>query len=213
MYQIVLTENRKKIKVLYNYTREHDANYRFDRIKSENVVFPKNKVYRDKKLTKVNYEVLLLKKREEGDEDPKIRNKYGKLIEETVDDENWVIVSKLDYNIEEQFNVTGANRKLNAKEIMEHIVKLNLKESNPKQVVIINNKVVVEGLSLFMITCKDVEEAIRLYNYMRTYCFENNVGNVIFFGSVDKKGVKVWYKKIHERTGVSYNRLYRKSSR
>jgi hypothetical protein len=44
MYQIVLTENRKKLKVLYNYTREHDAIYRFERIKSESVVFPKKQV-------------------------------------------------------------------------------------------------------------------------------------------------------------------------
>jgi hypothetical protein len=213
MYQIVLTENRKKLKVLYTYSREHDVIYRFERIKSESVVFPKKKVYRDKKLIEVDYEVLLLKRREDGDEDRKVRNKYGKLVEENVDDKDWVIVDKLDYNIEEQFNVTGANRKLTAKEIIEHILKLNLKENNPKQVVIINNKVVVEGLSLFMITCKDVDEAIRLYNYMRSYCFDKNIGNIIFFGSVDKKGAKVWYKKIHERTGVSYNRLYRKSSR
>ena len=77
----------------------------------------------------------------------------------------------------------------------------------------VNNKIVVEGIALHMVTCKNVVEAIRLYNYMRTYCFDNNIGHVIFFGSVEKSGRKPWYKKIHERTGVSYNRLYRKSSR
>ena len=213
MYQIVLTENRKKIKVLYTYTREHDALYRFGRIRSEEVIFPKKSVYRDKKLIDVEYEVLLLKRRVDGAEDRKVRNKYGKLVEESVDDTDWVIVDKLDYNIEEQFNITGANRKLNAKEIIDHVLKLNLKENNPKQVVIVNNKIVIEGLSLYMVTCKNIDEAIRLYNYMRTYCYERNIGNIIFFGSVDKKDRKIWYKKIHERTGVSYNRLYRKSSR
>jgi hypothetical protein len=213
MYQIVLTENRKKLKVLYNYTREHDAIYRFERIKSEKVVFPKKHVYREKRLTEVDYEVLLLKRRQDGDEDRQVRNKYGKLVDENVDDKEWVIVDKLNYNIEEQFNVTGANRKLTAKEVIDHVLKLNLKENNPKQVVIINNKVVIEGLTLFMVTCKNVDEAVRLYNYMRTYCFDKNIGSVIFFGSVEKKARKVWYKKIHERTGVTYNRLYRKSSR
>lgn len=213
MYQIVLTENRKKIKVLYTYTREYDANYRFDRLKSEKVYFPKKQVYRDKKLTEVFYEILMLKKREEGDEDRKIRTDYGKLVEETVDDKDWVIVGKIDHEIEEQFNVTSANRKLSANEIINHVLKLNLQENNPKQVVIINNKIVIEGLSLHMITCKDVAEAIRLYNYMRVYCLENGMGSILFFGTIDKSDRKVWYKKIHERTGVSYNRLYRKSSR
>lgn len=213
MYQIVLTENRKKVKVLYTYTREHDVIYRFERIKSENVIFPKKFVYRDKKLTEVSYEVLLLKRRVEGDEDRKVRNRYGKLVEENVDDKDWVIIDKLDYSIEEQFNVTGANRKLTAKEIIDHVIKLNLKEDNSKQVVMINNKVVIEGTSLYMITCKNLDEAIRLYNYMRVYCHENKIGNVLFFGTVEKPGRKVWYKKIHELTGVSYNRLYRKSSR
>jgi hypothetical protein len=213
MYQIVLTENRKKIKVLYNYSRGYDATYRFDRIKSENVSFPKKFVYKDKKLTSVVYEVLLLKKREENDKDRVIRNKYGKFVDESVDDKDWVIVDKIDYLIEEQFNVTGANRKLTAKEIIDHVLKMNLKDNNPKQVVMVNNKVVVEGLSLHMVTCKNNDEAIRLYNYMRSYCFDNNIGNIIFFGTVEKSGRKVWYKKIHEVTGVSYNRLYRKSSR
>ena len=81
MYQIVLTENRKKLKVLYDYTREHDAVYRFERIKSEDVSFPKKFVYREKKLTEVEYEVLLLKKRVEGDEDIQVRNQYGKLVD------------------------------------------------------------------------------------------------------------------------------------
>lgn len=213
MYQIVLTENRKKLKVLYDYTREYDAVYRFERIKSENVLFPKKLIYREKELIEVEYEVLLLKKRVEGDEDRQIRNQYGKLVEESVDDKDWVIVDKLNYNIEEQFNVTGANRKLSAKEIIDHVLKLNLEESNPKQIVMVNNKIIVEGTALHMVTCKNVDEAIRLYNHMRIYCFENSVGHVIFFGTVEKIGRKSWYKKIHERTGVSYNRLYRKSSR
>ena len=35
MYQIVLTENRKKIKVLHTYSRDYDVNYRFEKLKSQ----------------------------------------------------------------------------------------------------------------------------------------------------------------------------------
>jgi hypothetical protein len=213
MYQIVLTENRVKIKVLHTYSREHDALYRFNKIGSSEAFMSKKTVYKDKKLIDVKYEVLLLKEYEEGDRNVSIKDKFGRNVTVETDDGNWTVLGKIDYEIEEQFNVTGANRKLNGKEILDHVLLNNLKDNNPKQVVILNNKVVIEGLSLFMVTCKNVREATRLYNKLRVHCFDNNVGNVIFFGTVPKPNKKLWYKKIHERTGVSYNRLYRSSSR
>ena len=36
---------------------------RFEKLKSQVIFFPKTKIYRDKKLVDVNYEILLLKKR------------------------------------------------------------------------------------------------------------------------------------------------------
>ena len=213
MYQIVLTENRKKIKVLYTYSRESDVNYRFEKLKSQVIFFPKTKIYRDKKLVDVNYEILLLKKRTEEDSNRIIKNEIGKFVEETVDDNEWVIVSTAPYLIEETFNISGANRKLTAKEIVDYVVLPNKQKKAPKQVLMINNKIVVEGLELYLITCKDIDETIRLYNKIRTYCFDNKVGDIIFFGSIPKENRKVWYKKIHERTGIGYNRLYRSNSR
>ena len=71
----------------------------------------------------------------------------------------------------------------------------------------------IEGIVLNMITCKNVDEAIRLYNYLRVSCFEEKITNVVFFGNIHKKDKSLWYKKINDVTGVSYNRLYRKISR
>lgn len=213
MYQIVLTENKVKIKVLHTYSREHDALYRFDKIESSNVFMPKQTVYKDKTLIDVSYEVLLLKEYEEGDQNVSIKDSYGRKIQIQTDDGDWTVMGKVDYDIEEQFNVTGANRKLNGREILDHVLLNNVTDKNPKQVVILNNKVVIEGLNIFMVTCKNVHEATRLYNKLRVHCYDNGVGHVVFFGSVPKPNKKLWYKKIHERTGTSYNRLYRSSSR
>lgn len=213
MYQIVLTENRKKIKVLHTYSRESDVNYRFEKLKSQGIFFPKTKIYRDKKLVDVNYEILLLKKRNEGDVNRTIKNELGKFVEETVDDNEWVIVNTSPYYMEEVFNVSGSNRKLTAKEVVDYVVLPNKQKKVPKQVLMINNKIVVEGLNLYLVTCKDIEETIRLYNKIRTYCYDNEIGDIIFFGSVPKENRKTWYKKIYERTGVDYNRLYRSNSR
>jgi hypothetical protein len=213
MYEIVLTENRVKIKVLHVYSREHDAMYRFNKIKTTKSFMPKKTVYKDKKLVDVKYEVLLLKKFEETDKNMVIKDDYGRVINIKTDDGDWTVMGKLDYDIDEQFNVTGANRKLNAKEILDNVLLNNLQESNMKQVVILNNKVVVEGYNLFMVTCKNVQESTRLYNILRVYCHDNSIIGVVFFGTVPKENKKVWYKKIHDRTGTSYNRLYRTSSR
>jgi len=213
MYQIVLCENRNKVKVLHTYSREYDVNYRFEKLKSQEGFFPKTKVYKDKKLVDVGYEILLLKKREENDQNRIIKNELGKFVEETVNDLDWVIMDAAPYLMEENFNVSGANRKLTAKEIIEYIVTSNQQKKAPKQILMLNNKIVIEGLELHVVTCKDIDETIRLYNKIRTHCFDKNIIDIIFFGSIPKENRKVWYKKIHERTGMGYNRLYRSNSR
>ena len=154
-----------------------------------------------------------MKKRVEGDESIIVRDNYGKLLEEFMEDPNWVVLGRSDYKVEEQFTVSGANRKLNANEIIKHVLLSKISEKNIKQILILNNKIVIEGLNLNLITCKNTNEAIRFYNKLRTYCFDNGIKDVVFFGSISKPYKKEWYKKIHEITGIGYNRLYRNSSR
>ena len=213
MYELVLCENNEKIKVLFTYQRRHDALYRFRVLSNEKISLEKQIIYKEKKLTKVKYKVLLFKKREEEDKSVIMRDEYGKLLENFMNDPNWVLLDYCDYGVEEYYSVTGANRKLSAKEILRHVLLNKISEKNTKQVLILNNKIVIEGLVLNMITCKNVDEAIRLYNYLRVNCFEDKIANVVFFGSVHKKDKSLWYRKIHDITGVGYNRLYRKISR
>ena len=213
MYEIVLYENNKRVKVLYTYQRRHDAIYRFGVLSKKHVSLEKKIIYKGKKLTEVKYDIFLMKNREEGDKSVVVRDEYGKLLEDIMNDPEKVVLDSSAYNIEEYFSVTGANRKLSANEILRNVLLNKLSEQNTKQVLILNNKIIIESLVLNMVTCKTVDEAIRLYNYLRIYCFENGVGNVIFFGSIQKQDKSLWYKKIHDFTGVGYNRLYRKISR
>jgi len=213
MFQIVLLENNKKIKVLHTYSRIYDANYRFNLLGHRKVSMPKKYIYKDKKLTETNYRILLLKKREENEKSITIRDDYGKILHDLMDDPNWVILSELNYQVDEQFSVTGANRKLNGDEIIKYVVLPKLSESNTKQILMLHNRVIVEGDSLNMITCKSDDESIRLYNFIRVYCFENKIKNIVFFGSIPKEDKNIWYKKIHKLTGISYNRLYRRMTR
>jgi hypothetical protein len=205
MYQIILTENKEKVKTLHTYSREYDALRRFDRIRKKTVVFPKTVTWKEQVLTPITYEVLLLKQKEEGE----THN-----VDATLNSDEWVIMDKVSFEEEEMFNVTGSNRKLSAKEILEHVILPRLSDDNPKQLIILNNKLVIEGLALNVVTCKDVSQTIRLYNFYREMFLESGNLNIMFSGIVEDKSMKKeWYKKIHERTGMSMNRLYRKSSR
>ena len=80
MFQIVLYENYKKIKVLHTYTRLYDANNRLKILNSKETYLPKKFIYRDKKLTEVNYKIFLFKRKEEGDKSILIRDNFGKII-------------------------------------------------------------------------------------------------------------------------------------
>lgn len=213
MFQIIITKNRKKIKVLHSYARKTDANNKFEKLKSQAVFFPKTKLYKDKKLEDVFYEILLIKKKEENDKNRIVKNEIGKFIEETSNNSEWSIINSAPYKMEETFNVTGANRKLTGKEILDNLVLNNKQKNNPKQLLILKNKIIIESLSIYVVTCKNKEQAIKLYNRIRTHCYDNKINNILFFGSIPKIDFKVWYKKLHDRLGIEYNRLYRTSSR
>lgn len=213
MFQIVLYENYKKVKVLHTYTRLYDANNRLKILNNKEPFLSKKFIYRDKKLTEVNYKVFLFKKKEEGDKSILIRDNFGKIITSLLENSEWVVIDEANYNIEEQFNVTGANRKLTAIEILNHVVLPKTSEKNTKQIFMLNNKLVIEGEHLNMVTCKNVDECVRLYNKIRKYCYDLKIKWILFFGSIQKVDRKLWYKKIHNLTGVGYNRLYRVSSR
>ena len=213
MYKLVLYENNDKLKVLYNYSRRKDATYRLKSLINKKVSLKKEVVYKNKELKDVSYRVLLTKKREEGDKSVIIRDGYGKILEKIMNDPKEVVVSVSDYEIEEQYSVAGANRKLSASEILNSVLLNKISEKNTKQVLMLNNKLIIDSLVINMVTCKDVSEVIRLYNYLRKLCWDKSIPNVVFFGEVHKQDKGLWYKRIHEQTGVSYNRLYRKISR
>jgi len=213
MYKLVLYENDNKLKVLYNYSRRKDATYRLKSLTSKKVSLKKEVVYKNKELKEVSYRILLTKKREEGDKSVIVRDGYGKILEKIMNDPNEVVISVSDYEIEEQYSVTGANRKLSASEILKNVLLNKISEKNTKQVLMLNNKLIIDSLVINMVTCKNVFEVIRLYNYLRKLCWDKSIPNVVFFGEVHKQDKGLWYKRIHEQTGVSYNRLYRKISR
>jgi hypothetical protein len=213
MFKIVLTENNRKISVLHIFKRERDANNKFQKLKSQAVLFPKTKSYKGKKLEDIRYEIVLLKKKEEIDENKFIKNELGKFVEMVTDDPEWVVVDFAVYNMEETFSVVNVNRKLTAKEIIDNLVIVRKEKKNPKQVLILKNKIIIESLELFLVICKNSEQALKLYNKIRLYCYDNKISDILFFGIVDKISSRVWYKTLHKRLKINYNRLYRSSSR
>jgi hypothetical protein len=215
MFQLILVENKKKIKTLYKSPNFDSIDIKFNEFKSEKVDFPKKFIYKtDKKvLIPTVYEILLIKPKNYSVDEKKVNKRMVFVGDITSDDNEWDIVDRSVVFFEEIFMVTGANRKLNTKEIIDNIIVTRKNNHEVKQVLIMQNKLIVEGLSLHMIICKNEFDAKRLYSYLRTYCYEHKIKWVGFFGSLSRSSRKEWYKKIHKLTGVGYDRLYRKLSR
>jgi hypothetical protein len=215
MFQLILVENKKKIKTLYKSDSFDEIDRKFKKVKSEPIVFPKNFIYKsDKKiLVPTIYEVLLLKSKNSDVDDKKVKKRMVLVGDIVGDDPEWDIVDKSVVFFEEIFAVTGANRKLTAMEIIENVMLSTQKVVETKQIFMIHNKIVIEGLSLHMVMCKNEYDAKRLYGFMRNYCHDNKIKYIGFFGVMSRPSRKFWYKKLHKITGIGYNRLYRKTSR
>lgn len=212
-YQIILTTNGKQKEVLGTYPSELKVNKAFMQFIEENkkVNFPVEMLSmdNDRKLIDANYEIVIIKKREEKDSNVTlIRNEFGDLIEYTTTHKDWVVYDKHPYKREESFWVYGYHPLVQRKDfsfIYNEIVKPKASNKNTFiNVMLFKNKVLIETTNtLDMIICKNKSDGIRLYNLLEEWCNkEKGVKYYLFNGdwgvTTDKKRKCV--EKIRELT-------------
>jgi hypothetical protein len=172
--------NGKQIDVLGTYPSELKVNIAFNKLIEENkkVLFPISTLSMDnaRKLIDANYEIIIIKKRE--DNDPKttyIRNNMGDIVEYTTNNEKWVVYDKHPYNKEETFWVYGYHPLVQRKDvtfIYKNIVKPKaLRKSTFLNIMLYKNKILFETSdNMDMVICKNKSDAIRLYNLLENWC-------------------------------------------
>ncbi len=214
LYRIIITQNGKKKKILYEGSSEDTAKQKYFKIRDNNkVLFPK-KSNAYKKIKNVTYEILLLKEKEEKDILFYERDELGRTSKVIVNSDKWSLIHKDEYFYEEKFTVFGYSSRMETKEILKKIVLKKTKEDKIKLINYVLNKVLIHHNGDFdIITCKNDKDAKRLYYTLKEFCEYNKVSNIIFAGMVGKKSRTNLYKRITEKTGWSMNKTYRSTTR
>ena len=214
VYRIIITQNGKKRKILYEGRNENTAKEKYFSAKDENIVLlpKKNNTY--KKIKPVSFEILLLKEKEWNDVDYFDRDDLGRTIPVTLNSDKWNLIHKSEYFYEEKFSVFGYKERMDTKKILKLFLLNRTKEDKIKQVNYINNKLLIyQNYDFDIIICKNSYDTKRLYNVLIEFCETNNVDNILFTGSVNKKNRTKTYKRIVEKTGWTINKTYRSSTR
>jgi len=217
-YRIILTKNKKSRKILYKCRTNETAIDRFRQIIKDNIIFFPQKFVNYKKIVPVKYELLLIKERDENDKNRIVRNEHGKLVEEKSNNQKWIIIDRVPYNIEETFWVYGHNHlkdRFNIKKIMKEILLKDIRKHKfTMQIVIVHNKLIFqndEGMDI--IFCKNKKDAIRLHNTLLNAAISTRMDKLLFLGVAGEKMISDLYEKIQEKTGWKMKRVRRPSTR
>ena len=111
MFKIILTKNKKRKKILHTCKKEETAYNRFQQLLNlnENILCTKRTLYNsdDHKFSKIDYEIVLIKKRTEEDRHRILKDTLGKTVDSNVKGDKWIILRRSPYDLEEEFKVHG----------------------------------------------------------------------------------------------------------
>jgi hypothetical protein len=214
LYKIIITQNGKKKKVLYEGDNFKVAKKKYFKVKDKNRVLVPKKTNAYKKTKPVFYELLLLKEKEINDPKYYERDDIGRNKVVDIKSEKWSLLYKCEYFYEEKFTIYGYDTRMETKEIIKKILLKKNKEDVVKQVNYVLNKLLIHQKDNFdIIVCKNRLDTQRLYNVLKEFCETNKVGNILFTGLINRTLRTVIYKKIVKKTGWTPNKVYRSTTR
>jgi len=212
-YRIIITANNKKKKIVQKSNDLNTIKKKYFTIKDKNKVLYPKQTSAYLKTKPVKYEIILMKKWEEGDNPFVGRDMLGRTIEINDTKKKWSILYKDDYAYEETFTVFGYKKRLNCIEIIKLILMKKNKTILIKQVNYIENKLLIHQDNEFdVVLCKCPTDSKRLYEILREFAEKNKIKHIMFTGSVEL-GKTETYKMIVEKTGWKRNKVYRTVTR
>lgn len=146
---------------------------------------------------------------------PYLRNEYGEMVEHvSTNNKKWVIWDKFPYEEEERYSVNGYDHRKDKKDFTfiwnEVILPMVSTEYDFIDVKTLHNKIVLfQHFKPFrLITTKNKDEAIRLYNHLQQKVVKEKLTKfIIFTGECSKKNRTDLYQQISDVTGYSINTL------
>ena len=202
-YIIVLFKNKKRKKIINRFITLDRAKDFFDKkIKESNEVIFEKQV---ENALKCNFELGLLSKKDNNFQSLFVKDSLGRQVKVDLDDEDYKIVSVLEYKVEEKIFDVFENKKITT----DQFLKKYLNGSSVKLLSKLNNKVVLqndEDVKLF--TLKDSEESSRFLNSLSDHFRQNSRMDVIVVSESSKAQKKYLYD-ILEKLGIDKKILYR----
>lgn len=219
-YQIILLTNGKEKQILGKFEKKSDCIETFNKMleMNKNVVFPK-RYLNTTKIEEANYEIAIIQKIKNKEESKitKLRNKLGIFVDYEIENsDKWILYDKAKYEFEETFFVNGYDPFKDRKDfnfIFHELFEPKAMSKNDMlEVVVFKNKLIFSSQNqMDIIICKNIFDAIRLYNEIeklannkRKYRFSIFNGNV-----TNSKNRKYWIEKIINYTKWTKVKLMR----
>ena len=216
-YRIVKTNNKNKVKLVLEAASFDSILTEYRHMLTNNKVDLPKKYINKGEIKPLETELLLLKERVSTDTNRIIRDKMGRTIEERSDSDKWVILDSNIYYEEESFYVFGYDSKLNrftVRDIIKKILMNGIKSKTAtKQIIMVNNKLIIRGDDMDIIICKCKDDCVRLYHKLKDISLNSNINRLIFMGHVSKTMKKELYVAILIKTGWNKDKLWRTSTR
>ena len=216
-YKIISCCNGKQNKLVGKYRYIEDAYEVFNNLKDQDthIVFPKLIMCSEVLQDSLNEYILIQLIEDDVTAEYKLRNEYGKLVNQVTNQDGWAVIDKFKYNKEETFWVYGYEPKKDRKTftwIYENILLDGLE--NPyefKRVILFKNKIVIkdDNGSLELIITKHPSDAIRFYNLLEEWVKKDKLKQIIFAGDYTPLGDRreKLINELIELTGWSKNKI------
>lgn len=221
-YSIILTSHGKQKKTLKTFKTEQEAYTYFKTILDENksIKFPV-KYINYKKIKEAKYEIYIIKKLDEYEikDTMYLRNEMGNFVEYDTNLEQWQIIDKSNWDMEETFWVYGydpIHQRKDFQWIIDNKI-LSFDYYSFKNILIYKNKLIIDtNGDIDIIFCKNISDAYRLYTEIENFCNKKKIKKMMFSGSIQDfsySTLKTWIDKLCEVTGFSRHKILRNSLR
>ena len=187
-YKIISCRNGLQNKFIGRYRNIEDAYEVLDKLKEDNknIIFPSQIVGLGILENSVDEYILIEKQENDSETINKLRNEYGKFVDQIINIDGWIIIDKFRYKKEETFRVFSLGKERKTFQwIYDNLIIKNL--DNPleyKRIILFKNKIVIkeDDGSIELVICKHTSDAIRFYNLLENWTKRDKIKQIIFNG-------------------------------
>jgi hypothetical protein len=222
IYSIILVNHGRQLRTICSEPTEEKIYKRLETLLKENkkVMFPMRYNVQIHEMLDAEYELVIIKCRDDiEDKTTKVRDASGEFTNYETNNEDWIVIDRAHYDIEETFWVYGYHPRLQRKTfkwVFDNFISKNAKdEYSFKTVQVLYNKVLIEcDGKLEMVICKNKSDSVRMYNLIEQMASKKKYKYIAFMGDITKsKYKKQWVQKIKDLTGWDTKKVLRQSTR